>query len=803
MSIIDEPDQSTRVFVSGLPSKLTNHQLRAHFAQKFDVTDAHVFPDRRIAFVGLNSHEAAKQAVSYFNRSFIRMSKISVELAKPFDLKKDGTGQATPISKRSKRPDRDGEQTKKRKRDVKDDGEDVRDGAVQAVQADAEGKADAVGNPQPSSASKGDLGTSDVLEIDKKEDEKPSDKAPVESTNDADWLRGKTSRVLDLLEPNEVVSADTTATQDVLAADTSALVEHRSAEHQETAGDTESADDTEPVGDTEPAAPGVANGRLFVRNLPFSTTENDLSTLFSPYGKIEEVHVVKDKRTAASKGTAFVQFFHAADASKALTNVDGRPFQGRLIHILPASDRKDTKLSDYEISQLPIKKQKALKRRAEAPSASFSWNSLYMNPDAVMDSVAHRLGVSKSDLLDPASTDAAVKLAHAETSIIQDTKEYLQKQGLRVEAFMNRTRDERALLLKNFPFGTTTDELSSMLSPYGKVEKIYFPPTGTMAIALFEEPSSSQAALKGLAYKNFKGSVLYLEKAPEGLFDTTENRHNGGEAAEEFDPGSNTEPSSSNRPTATVFVRGLNFATTSARLSEVFSVLSGFRSARVKTRTDSSRSNEILSMGFGFVEFTSAEQAEAAIATMNNRRLDGHVILVQRSQKSLDAAEERRKEDSAKKSDMQKTKLVIKNLPFETSKKDIKSLLGSYGTLRSVRMPKKMDNTARGFAFADFATAKEARNAIEALSSTHLLGRRLVIDYAEGEIDDPEETIRAMEKKAGRQEHLRDAERLQRGGARKKFMVNDGGEDSQMTSNLRAHINVGKYKDQPFEDKEH
>ncbi|RMD41045.1 hypothetical protein DV735_g4100, partial [Chaetothyriales sp. CBS 134920] len=737
-------------------------ELRAHFAQKFDVTDAHVFPDRRIAFVGLNSHEAAKQAVAFFNRSFIRMSKISVELAKPFDLRKNGTGQATPVSKRSKRPDRDEDHSKKRKREVKDDGEDVRG---HPVQTDAKRNLDSVGKPQPSGGSRPDSGAGEALEANTHEDGRTSDEAPVESKNDSDWLRGKTSRLLDLLDPNDVAAADATSKQDAPVAQTASLED----EDEDEDAHSQHPEQNPP----EPTAPDVANGRLFLRNLPFSTTEDDLSTLFTPYGKIEEVHVVKDKRTGTSRGTAFVQFFHAADASQALTEVDGRPFQGRLVHILPASDKKDTKLNDYEISQLPIKKQKALKRKADASSASFSWNSLYMNPDAVMASVASRLGVSKSDILDPASTDAAVKQAHAETSIIKDTKDYLQKHGINVEAFKSRARDERGLLLKNFPFGTTTDELSAMLSPFGTVERIIFPPTGTIAIALFEEALACKAALKGLAYKNFKGSVLYLEKAPLGLFDPTQRAQNGDEAADEMDSGANTELSSSNRPAATVFVRGLNFATTTARLSEVFSVLSGFRSARVKTRTDSSRPNEVLSMGFGFVEFASSEQAEAAIATMNNRLLDGHVISVQRSQKSLDAAEERRKEDSAKKSDMQKTKLVVKNLPFETSKKDIKALLGSYGTLRSLRMPKKMDNTSRGFAFADFATAKEARNAIEALSSTHLLGRRLVIDYAEGDIDDPEETIRAMEKKAGRQEQLRDAERLQRGSMRKKFVVND------------------------------
>ncbi|KAI9870844.1 MAG: hypothetical protein M1823_008624, partial [Watsoniomyces obsoletus] len=39
-----------------------------------------------------------------------------------------------------------------------------------------------------------------------------------------------------------------------------------------------------------------------------------------------------------------------------------------------------------------------------------------------------------------------------------------------------------------------------------------------MAIALFEEASSAQAAMKRLAYSNIKGSVLYLEKAPDDLF---------------------------------------------------------------------------------------------------------------------------------------------------------------------------------------------------------------------------------------------------------------------------------------------
>jgi multiple RNA-binding domain-containing protein 1 len=78
--------ESTRVFVSGLPPTLTNEQLKKHFATRFQVTDAHVLPKRRIGFVGFKSSDVAQQAVSYFNKTYMKMSKISVDIAKPVCL---------------------------------------------------------------------------------------------------------------------------------------------------------------------------------------------------------------------------------------------------------------------------------------------------------------------------------------------------------------------------------------------------------------------------------------------------------------------------------------------------------------------------------------------------------------------------------------------------------------------------------------------------------------------------------------------------------------------------------------------
>ena len=182
-------------------------------------------------------------------------------------------------------------------------------------------------------------------------------------------------------------------------------------------------------------------------------------------------------------------------------------------------------------------------------------------------------------------------------------------------------------------------------------------------------------------------------------------------------------------------------------------------------------------MGFGFVEFKTKEQAGTAIKALNGYKLDGHELLVKPSTKVLDAAEETRKADKAKRTE-KRTKIIIKNLPFEASKKDIRALFGVYGQLRTVRVPKKFDQSTRGFAFADFVTAKEAENALEALANTHLLGRRLVLDFAAGDSIDPEEEIEALERKMGQQIEMVNLSKIT-GAGRRRFNVEARDGDEQ------------------------
>jgi len=392
-----------------------------------------------------------------------------------------------------------------------------------------------------------------------------------------------------------------------------------------------------------------------------------------------------------------------------------------------------------------------------------------------MSSVAQRLGVSKSDLLDPTSADAAVKQAHAETHVIQETKAYFAANGVNIDAFKNRERGNTAILVKNFSYGVKSEDLRKLFDPYGQIIRLLMPPSGTIAIVEFAKPDEAQKAFRGLAYRKMGDSILFLEKAPRDLFDPNVAPKNIAFETKAKDQGFSTSDTfaadeTEGAFTTTLFVKNLAFSTTNEKFLEVFRPLDGFVTGRIKTKPDPKKPGQTLSMGFGFVEFKTKSQAQSALAAMNGYKLDGHELVIRASHKGMDAAEERRREDTAKKIAARRTKIIIKNLPFQVTKKDIRSLFGAYGQLRSVRVPQKFDRSARGFGFADFISAREAENAMDALKNTHLLGRRLVLEFANEEAVDPEEEIARLEKKVGEQV---DRVKLQQltGTGRKKFTV--------------------------------
>ena len=80
-------------------------------------------------------------------------------------------------------------------------------------------------------------------------------------------------------------------------------------------------------------------GRLYLRNLSYSCSEEELSELFEKYGPTTEVFLPVDKNTDKPKGFAFITFMMPEHAVQAFNELDGHIFQGRVLHILPAKPK--------------------------------------------------------------------------------------------------------------------------------------------------------------------------------------------------------------------------------------------------------------------------------------------------------------------------------------------------------------------------------------------------------------------------------------------------------------------------------
>ncbi|KNE55541.1 hypothetical protein AMAG_01430 [Allomyces macrogynus ATCC 38327] len=782
--------ESSRIIVKNLPKYMTQDRLRDHFAEKGTITDVKLVKTatgvfRRFAYIGFKSDKEAKAAVKHFHNTYVDTAKIHVEIAKRIGdpnlprawsrytkgtsafERANGASDATTSPAAPTAPATDAEPASASADAVKDakqsfidslyleeqqraslqtylevmkprttkttwandDGTEARLETTTKVTKkkkkgeDVKVEVQAVPNRKP--GGQGMLVTRSHVTFAGSDDEDSDDEyqtLPARGSAAADKVA-----IDDEDEDVEMGESETGSGEEEDEANGSVADDDDGAVENDDdvkSTETSNADDVD-AASLAPATTAAAPPRPTHRVVPLTDADTAADeALIAETGRLYVVNVpysASDKDLIQvfspfgalsavhvplhreSKQPKGIAFVHFVQPQDALAAYRG--VQNRFFQgrVLVVRGAKAERKDDSEADAAGSFKAKRQAQLKAKAGSDFNWNSLYMASDAVAGAMAAKLGVGKADILDRDADNMAVRLALAETHVISETKTYLAEHGIVLDAFHRKLRSDSVLLVKNIAHGTTEAEIEELFAKYGELGRIVVPPAGTVAIVEYLTNNDAKNAFRHLAYKRFKSLPLYLEWAPQNCFEVA------------YDPAKHAR---------------------------------GSAAAAVAAATPSDAAPAP----------SSAAPAAPADKKKKGKRVSAAAFL---GDDSVDLSKVQGAADTGN------TKLMVRNVPFEATIKDLRQLFASFAHVKSVRLPKKVTGGHRGFAFAEFLTHNEAVEALQALRHTHLYGRRLVIEFA----------------KAGESvEELRDRTKQVTGAANKRRRVDMEGKYTERAS---------------------
>jgi RNA recognition motif-containing protein len=80
---------------------------------------------------------------------------------------------------------------------------------------------------------------------------------------------------------------------------------------------------------------------IYIGNLSYNLTEQDLQKLFEAYGKVDRSNIISDRETGRSKGFGFIEMPEQSEGQKAIEELDGQDVDGRNIRVNEARPKED------------------------------------------------------------------------------------------------------------------------------------------------------------------------------------------------------------------------------------------------------------------------------------------------------------------------------------------------------------------------------------------------------------------------------------------------------------------------------
>lgn len=184
--------------------------------------------------------------------------------------------------------------------------------------------------------------------------------------------------------------------------------------------------------------------------------------------------------------------------------------------------------------------------------------------------------------------------------------------------------------------------------------------------------------------------------------------------------------------TANLFVGNLSWNIDEEWLTREFEEFGELQGVRIITDRDSGRSK-----GFGYVEFTTAENGAKALEARNGYELDGRGLRVDFSaprDNNAQTPQQKQNDRAAKFGDVKNPPaptLFVGNISFEADESTLTEYFQEHGSINSIRLPTDRETGApKGFGYVEMGSVEEAQAAFEALQGADVAGRPIRLDYA-------------------------------------------------------------------------
>ncbi|TPX36627.1 hypothetical protein SmJEL517_g01134 [Synchytrium microbalum] len=369
---------------------------------------------------------------------------------------------------------------------------------------------------------------------------------------------------------------------------------------------------------------------LYVGDLDPTITEAMLFEIFNNIGAVQSIRVCKDAATRRSLGYAYVNFHNVADGEKALEALNYYSVKGRPIRIMWS--QRDPSLRRSGTGNIFIKNlDTEIDNKALHDTFSAFGHILSCKVAQDEQGASRGYGFVHYETYDAA--DAAIKAVNG--MLLNDKKVYVGFHVPKKERLM-KAEDQKAkftnVYIKNLDEAVTEDELRKMFEEYGEITSLLIQRNddGTsrgFAFINYGTPEEANLAVDGMNDKDINGKTLYVGRAQKKAEREEELRRQYERAREE---------KLNKYQGVNLYIKNLDESIDDEKLRAEFGVYGTITSAKVM-REEKPAIGDMpatsVSKGFGFVCFSSPDEATKAVTEMNNKLVNGKPIYVALAQR--------------------------------------------------------------------------------------------------------------------------------------------------------------------------